>query len=108
MDLSKIENDIERVIVDEKTLQEKIKELAARVDKDYENKTLNSFTLKEEHANNYTFDEKRPFNVSLKVTWMFNWGDWNGKEHYWSHLLAKIILSIYGICLLLIFNFVFK
>jgi cellulose synthase/poly-beta-1,6-N-acetylglucosamine synthase-like glycosyltransferase len=72
-------------------------------DKDYENKTLNSFTLKEEHANNYTFDETRPFDASLKVTWMFNWGDWNGKEHYWSHLLAKIILSIYGICLLLIF-----
>jgi cellulose synthase/poly-beta-1,6-N-acetylglucosamine synthase-like glycosyltransferase len=72
-------------------------------DKDYENKTLNSFTLKEEHADNYTFDEKRPFTVSLKVTWMFNWGNWNGKEHYWSHLLAKIILSIYGICLLLIF-----
>ncbi len=40
MDLSKIENDIERVIVDEKALQEKIKELAARVDKDYENKDL--------------------------------------------------------------------
>ena len=40
MDLSKIENDIERVIVDEKTLQERIKELAARVDKDYENKDL--------------------------------------------------------------------
>lgn len=72
-------------------------------DKDYERKILNSFTLKEEHTNNYTFDEKRPFNASLKVTWMFNWGDWNGKEHYWSHLLAKIILSIYGICLLLIF-----
>ena len=72
-------------------------------DKDYENKTLNSFTLKEEHTNNYTFDEKRPFTVSLKVTWMFNWGDWNGKEHYWSHVLAKIILIIYGICLLLIF-----
>jgi len=72
-------------------------------DKDYENKTLNSFTLKEEHADNYTFDEKRPFTVSLKVTWMFNWGDWNVKEHYCSHLLAKIILSIYGICLLLIF-----
>ncbi len=72
-------------------------------DKDYESKILNSFTLKEEHTNNYTFDEKRPFNASLKVTWMFNWGDWNGKEHYWSHLLAKIILSVYGICLLLIF-----
>ena len=40
MDLSKIENDIERVIVDEKALQEKIKELAVRVDKDYENKDL--------------------------------------------------------------------
>jgi hypoxanthine phosphoribosyltransferase len=40
VDLSKIENDIERVIVDEKTLQEKIKELAARVDKDYENRDL--------------------------------------------------------------------
>jgi len=40
VDLSKIESDIERVIVDEKALQEKIKELAARVDKDYENKDL--------------------------------------------------------------------
>ncbi len=40
MDLSKVESDIERVIVDEKQLQEKIKELAARVDKDYENKDL--------------------------------------------------------------------
>ena len=40
MDLSKIESDIERVIVDEKQLQEKIKELAARVDRDYENKDL--------------------------------------------------------------------
>jgi len=40
VDLSKVESDIERVIVDEKQLQEKIKELAARVDKDYENKDL--------------------------------------------------------------------
>jgi hypoxanthine phosphoribosyltransferase len=40
VDFSKIESDIERVIVDEKALQEKIKELAARVDKDYENKDL--------------------------------------------------------------------
>lgn len=40
MDLSKVESDIERVIVDEKQLQEKIKELAARVDKDYENEDL--------------------------------------------------------------------
>jgi hypoxanthine phosphoribosyltransferase len=40
VDLTKVESDIERVIVDEKQLQEKIKELAARVDKDYENKDL--------------------------------------------------------------------
>jgi len=40
VDLSKVESDIERVIVDEKQLQEKIKELAARVDKDYENEDL--------------------------------------------------------------------
>ncbi len=71
------------------------------VDKDYENKVLNSFTLKEEHANNYTFST--PFTIPLKVTWMFNWGDAFGKEHYWSHLVAKIILVIYGICLVLIF-----
>lgn len=73
------------------------------IDKDYERKVLNSFTLTQVHADNYTFDEKRPFSVSLKVTWMFNWGDAFGKEHYWSHLVAKIMLIIYGICLLLIF-----
>ncbi|MEX1192627.1 MAG: cellulose synthase family protein [Brumimicrobium sp.] len=36
-------------------------------------------------------------------TWMFNWGDAFGYEHYWSHLLAKLILIIYGFCLILIF-----
>ena len=72
-------------------------------DKDYEKKTLNNFTLTEEHKDNYTFDINRPFNISLKVTWMFNWGDFKGKEHYWSHLVAKIILIIYGFCLLMIF-----
>ena len=72
-------------------------------DKNYEKKTLNNFTLTEEHKDNYTFDVKRPFSISLKVTWMFNWGDFKGKEHYWSHLVAKIILIIYGICLFLIF-----
>jgi cellulose synthase/poly-beta-1,6-N-acetylglucosamine synthase-like glycosyltransferase len=73
------------------------------IDKDYERKVLNSFTLTQVHADNYTFDENRPFSVSQKVTWMFNWGDAFGKEHYWSHLVAKIMLIIYGICLLLIF-----
>lgn len=81
-------------------------------DIDYQNKTLNTFTLTEKHHNNYTFDEKRPFTVSLKVTWMFNWGDRKMKdkkgtdfvkEHYWSHLSAKIILAAYAICILMIF-----
>ncbi len=81
-------------------------------DKDYQKKTLNTFTLTEAHHDNYTFDIKRPFSISLKVTWMFNWGDKkietkNGKivykEHYWSHFAAKILLTFYGICLFMIF-----
>lgn len=43
------------------------------------------------------------FPVSLKVTWMFNWGDSGTKEHYWSHFLAKVILIVYGACLVLVF-----
>jgi cellulose synthase/poly-beta-1,6-N-acetylglucosamine synthase-like glycosyltransferase len=72
-------------------------------DKDYQNKILNTFTLSEEHHDNYTFNVNEPFTVSLKVTWMFNWGDYKGKEHYWSHLSAKILLTLYGICLFMIF-----
>ncbi len=72
-------------------------------DKDYQNKTLKIFTLTEKHQDNYTFNKNKPFSVSLKVTWMFNWGDYKGKEHYWSHLTAKILLTLYGICLFMIF-----
>jgi cellulose synthase/poly-beta-1,6-N-acetylglucosamine synthase-like glycosyltransferase len=35
-------------------------------------------------------------------TWMFNWGDAFGFEHYYAHLLAKVILIIYGLSLTLI------
>ncbi|WP_242494583.1 cellulose synthase family protein [Brumimicrobium glaciale] len=35
-------------------------------------------------------------------TWMFNWGDAFGFEHYFAHLIAKIILIIYGLSLVLI------
>ncbi|TNE52716.1 MAG: glycosyltransferase [Bacteroidetes bacterium] len=34
---------------------------------------------------------------------MFDWGDAFGIEHYWSHLLGKVILISYGFCLLLVF-----
>ena len=40
MDLAGVENDIERVVVTEQELQAKMKELAARIDKDYEGKDL--------------------------------------------------------------------
>jgi hypoxanthine phosphoribosyltransferase len=40
VDLARVEKDIERVVVTEEELQAKIKELAARVDKDYEGKDL--------------------------------------------------------------------
>jgi cellulose synthase/poly-beta-1,6-N-acetylglucosamine synthase-like glycosyltransferase len=69
------------------------------IDKDYEKKSF-PIEIHETHNSLYTLDA---FDVSLKTTWMFNWGDWNGKENYWSHLTAKILLIIYGSCLVLIF-----
>jgi len=37
------------------------------------------------------------------ISWMFDWGDAYGIEHYWSYRLAIALLVIYGLCLLLIF-----
>jgi cellulose synthase/poly-beta-1,6-N-acetylglucosamine synthase-like glycosyltransferase len=71
-------------------------------DKDYENKGFPA-DLKAEQAaksDTYTFS---PFMVSLKVSWLFNWGDSGKQEHYWSHFTAKIILIIYAACLVLVF-----
>ncbi len=68
-------------------------------DKNYE-KVSYKFELTAAHKEHYTFT---PFPIRLKVSWMFNWGDAFGKEHFWSHLTAKIILVIYAICLVLIF-----
>lgn len=80
-------------------------------DKDY---TDNSFKVNLIDSvylvKNYSFGSVIP--ASLKVSWMFNWGDrkvknskgeYIIKEHYWSHLTAKIVLGIYGVCLLLVF-----
>ena len=69
------------------------------VDKDYENKGF-PVELRAEQAPVYTLD---PFMASLKVSWIFNWGDSEGVEHYWSHFTAKIILILYGACLVLVF-----
>jgi cellulose synthase/poly-beta-1,6-N-acetylglucosamine synthase-like glycosyltransferase len=72
-------------------------------DKDYVKQTYEFELLEETHAEHYTFNMDEPFTAALKVSWMFNWGDRGEQEHYWSHLTAKIILAIYGLCLLLIF-----
>lgn len=64
-------------------------------DKDYI-KTPFKFEVTETHKPNLDFA------VSLKVSWMMNWGDAYGKEHYWSHFTSKIILVIYFICLILV------
>ena len=42
------------------------------------------------------------FAINRKVSWMMNWGDAFGQEHYWSHLVSKIILGFYFACLLLV------
>ncbi len=91
------------------------KNLLLLTDKDYLSDTLAIFeTNSKEHLIHYTFSEDEPFAARLKVTWFFNWGDRtvtlsNGKtyvkEHYWSHLLAKIILVVYGFCLIMIFYY---
>ena len=81
------------------------------VDRDYRPETF-AFETNQDHLKNFTFSE--PFKVNLKVSWLFNWGDRtimlkSGKkyvqEHYWSHLLAKIVLGIYTACLILIFYY---
>ena len=74
------------------------------IDKDYRPTILKVFeTNAKEHLIHYTFSQTEPFKAQLKVSWLFNWGDYQGKEHYWSHMLARVILVIYGLCLLLIF-----
>ena len=85
------------------------------IDTDYRAGVLDTLmTNVKEHANKtYTYSQEYPFKANLKVSWMFNWGDRKVtekgrtyvKEHYWSHVLAKVILVIYGICLLLIFYY---
>ena len=69
-------------------------------DKDYQPKSFR-FKLTDEHKEHFTFTT--PIEAALKVSWMFNWGDSGKKEHYWSHFTAKIILTLYGICILMVF-----
>lgn len=79
-------------------------------DTEYKRDSTFFFDLNEDHAATFTFNE--PIGAKLKVAWIFNWGDRKMtdatgkvyvKEHYWSHLTAKILLGMYGLFLLLIF-----
>ncbi len=79
-------------------------------DKTYKKDSTFTFNINTDHLEHFTFGQ--PIVANLKVAWMFNWGDRkmtdaNGKvyvqEHYWSHLVGKIILGLYGLFLLLIF-----
>jgi cellulose synthase/poly-beta-1,6-N-acetylglucosamine synthase-like glycosyltransferase len=82
-------------------------------DEDYTPQICDTLILNsKEHKESYNYSQEEPFTASLKVSWMFNWGDRKMedadgkpyvKEHYWSHLTGKIILTIYGLCLLLVF-----
>jgi cellulose synthase/poly-beta-1,6-N-acetylglucosamine synthase-like glycosyltransferase len=81
-------------------------------DKDYTLQSYNLELIEGTHDESYNYDLENPFTASLKVSWLLNWGDRvmkdsSGKtyikEHYWSHLTGKILLTIYGLCLLLVF-----
>jgi cellulose synthase/poly-beta-1,6-N-acetylglucosamine synthase-like glycosyltransferase len=80
------------------------------IDSDYRYEKF-TFETDSNHLKKYHFSQ--PFGVRLKVSWLFNWGDRTVvvkgktiiKEHYWSHLTAKIILVLYGFCLFLIFYY---
>ena len=80
------------------------------IDRDYRSEKF-GFETDSNHLKKFHFSE--PFGVRLKVSWLFNWGDRTVvvkgktiiKEHYWSHLSAKIILFLYAFCLFLIFYY---
>ena len=80
------------------------------IDRDYRSEKF-GFETDSNHLKTFHFSE--PFGVRLKVSWLFNWGDRTVvvkgktiiKEHYWSHLTAKIILFLYAFCLFLIFYY---
>ena len=63
------------------------------------NPEISHFELTEDHADNFTFDE---FSVGRKVSWLLDWGDSGEVEHYWSHIVSKIIIVVYFGCLLLV------
>ena len=61
-------------------------------DEDYTPQSYDLELIHEKHADNYTYSMDNPLTASLKVSWMFNWGDRKMKnaegkeyvkEYYW-------------------------
>jgi len=64
-------------------------------DKDFNPKKF-KFEVTETHKPDLNFE------VGRKVSWMWNWGDSGGQEHYWAHFTSKILVFFYFACLVLI------
>jgi cellulose synthase/poly-beta-1,6-N-acetylglucosamine synthase-like glycosyltransferase len=69
-------------------------------DKTYNKKTI-EFKLAEKDVKEGSFSFTK-FEIGRKVTWLLDWGDAWGIEHYWSHTLSKIIVFVYLGCLILV------
>ncbi|NRA10418.1 MAG: glycosyltransferase [Crocinitomicaceae bacterium] len=67
-------------------------------DNTYNKKTI-EFELVEKDIAGYKFSK---FEIGRKVTWLLDWGDAWGIEHYWSHTLSKVIIVVYFGCLILV------
>lgn len=68
------------------------------IDKTY-HKAFNDIELVEKDIDGYTQSE---IEIGRKVSWLLDWGDAYGQEHYWSHWVSKVIVILYFFCLLLI------
>ncbi len=64
------------------------------------NTVYREIELKEEHLNGYNYSD---IEAGRKVSWLLDWGDYKGQEHFWSHLLSKWLIGFYFVCLILIF-----
>ncbi len=68
------------------------------IDKTY-HKAVFSIELVEKDVDGYTQSD---IEIGRKVSWLLDWGDAYGQEHYWSHWVSKVIVILYFFCLLLI------
>ncbi|GAB5418436.1 MAG: hypothetical protein Crog4KO_33500 [Crocinitomicaceae bacterium] len=68
-------------------------------DKTYHRARFSLKLAEKDIDNGYTQSQ---IEVGRKVSWLLDWGDAYGQEHYWSHWVSKVIVVLYFGCLLLI------